>query len=190
MTLCYPHLLIISGSRNPEGQTAQAARAFAEGFASAGGSSETIYLPQLDIQRCRQCNNDGWGECTASGVCSIKDDLPEVAQKMRQADGLLFATPVYWSDLSESLKAFLDRIRRICRHDDGSSDIKEKRVAGICAAGGGGGGSYQCTRQMEWMLATSGMDVVDIVPARRQNLPMKLEALQVEGRWFCGLLRE
>lgn len=177
-------LLIISGSRNPDGQTAQAARGLAEGFIAAGGQVETVYLPTLDIQRCRQCNNDGWGECTARGVCCINDDLHSVASAMRKSDAVAFANPVYWSDLSESLKAFLDRIRRICRHDDGAAGIREKKVVGVCVAGGGGGGSYQCTREMEWVLSTSGMEVLDIVPARRQNLSMKVETLRITGRWF------
>jgi len=176
--------LIISGSRNPDGQTAQAIRGFAEGFKAAGGEVEAVFLPELDIQRCRQCNNDGWGECTASGVCCIEDDLHSVAARMREADGVVFATPVYWSDLSESLKAFLDRLRRICRHDDGAAGIRDKKAVGVCVAGGGGGGSYQCTRELEWVLSTAGMDVVDIVAARRQNLPMKVETLKITGRWF------
>ena len=99
-------VLMISGSRNPDGQTARAANAFLEGVKDAGGESELIALPPMKIERCRQCENDGWGICRSEGRCIIKDDLAGLVAKIKAADAVVFATPVYWSDLSESLQAF------------------------------------------------------------------------------------
>ena len=55
--------LVISGSRNSEGRTASLIKALCKGIGNAGGESEIIYLPQVNIDRCRQCNEDGWGIC-------------------------------------------------------------------------------------------------------------------------------
>ena len=46
-------VFMISGSRNQEGQTAQAAQAVLQGVINAGGHVASVYLPDLDIQRCR-----------------------------------------------------------------------------------------------------------------------------------------
>ena len=52
--------LIISGSRNEEGRTALLIKALQKGIDKAGGISECFFLPELDIERCRQCDADGW----------------------------------------------------------------------------------------------------------------------------------
>ena len=175
-------VLMISGSRNPDGQTARAAEAFLEGVKDAGAESELVALPPMNIERCRQCENDGWGICRSEGRCVINDDLASVAAKIKAADAVVFATPVYWSDLSESLQAFLNRLRRTCIHDDGRAGIEGKPAIGICVAGGGGGGAPECTTRLEWVLRTSGFDVVDLIPVRRQNLDAKLDVLRSAGR--------
>jgi len=40
-------IVMVSGSRNREGRTARMLEAVAKGIAEAGGSSETIFLPEL-----------------------------------------------------------------------------------------------------------------------------------------------
>ena len=86
----------------------------------------------------------------------------------------MFTTPVYYSDLSESLRAFLDRLRRTCTHKDGKVGIENKPVIGVCVAGGGGGGAPACCVSLEKVLSTCGFSVVDMVPVRRQNLEAKM----------------
>ncbi len=180
------NIILISGSRNPSGQTASAGDAFLAGVTEAGGSGKHVFLPQLNIQHCRQCENHGWGLCRAEGRCVIDDDFASIVEQIRSADAVAFATPVYYSDLSESIRAFLDRLRRTCTHENGKPGIAGKRAVGICVAGGGGGGAPKCTVSMEWTLATCGFDVVDMIPARRQNLEMKRDVLKTVGKWFAG----
>lgn len=179
-------ILIVSGSRNPEGQTARAANAFLEGVREAGAECDIIFLPPMKIERCRQCENDGWGICRSEGRCVIDDDLASVADEIRGADAVVFATPVYWSDLSESLQAFLNRLRRTCIADSGRAGIEGKPAVGICVAGGGGGGAPECTTRLEWILRTTGFDVVDLIPVRRQNLESKVKTLKNTGKWFAS----
>jgi multimeric flavodoxin WrbA len=178
--------IILSGSRNPEGQTARAAAAVSEGVQAAGGACRTIFLPTMKIERCRQCGNDGWGKCRSEARCSIDDDFAPILADIVKADAVVFATPVYFSDLSESLRAFLDRLRRIARFDDNRAGIGQKPAAGVCVAGGGGGGAPQCSAILNGILATCGFDIVDMIPVRRQNLESKLPALQEMGRRLAG----
>jgi multimeric flavodoxin WrbA len=178
--------LVVLGSRNPEGQTARAAGALLEGLASAGWQGEQVFLPLLRIERCRQCESNGWGTCRSEGRCVIEDDLSELTGKIRAADAVAFATPVYFSDLSESMRTFLDRLRRTCRDADHREGIAGKVAIGICVAGGGGGGAPSCAVSLEKVLSRCGFDVVDMVPVRRQNLELKQEVLKMTGRWLAA----
>ncbi|MGE5528522.1 MAG: flavodoxin family protein [Patescibacteria group bacterium] len=180
------NVLVISGSRNPAGQTARAAGALAKGIEAAGAGVETVFLPAINIERCRQCRDDGWGVCIDEGRCIQDDDFGPLVERLKKADAAVFATPVYWGDLSESLRAFLDRLRRTCMHEAGKRGIKGKIALGVCVAGGGGGGAPSCTTSLQGVLSTCGFDVVDVIPARRQNLEMKLEILETAGAWLAG----
>ncbi len=174
--------ILICGSRNPNGQTAQAADAVLRGLTKSGVSIEKMFLPVLKIERCRQCEDNGWGLCHQEGRCVIGDDLSGLVEKMRQADVVIFATPVYYSDLSESLRAFTDRLRRTCTHEAGRAAVKGKPALGVCVAGGGGGGAPACCVNLDKIINNCGFEVVDMIPVRRQNLQAKLQSLELSGQ--------
>jgi len=176
--------LIINGSRSPKGQTAQAADAVCEGLTKAGATVEQVFLPTLQIEHCRQCDENGWGLCRKEGRCVVDDAFPGLVEKIRAADAVVFATPVYYSDLSESLKAFADRLRRICTQAIGRAGIERKPMIGVCVAGGGGGGAPQCCANLAGVMGICGFDIVDSIPVRRQNLQARLPALKHAGQWL------
>ena len=179
-------VLVISGSRNPEGQTARAANALCQGVERAGGEvTGLVFLPEQKLERCRQCENNGWGTCRSEGRCIINDDLPVLLDKIRQADAVAFATPVYFGDLSESMRGFLERVRRVAFNETGKMCLAGKPVVGLCVAGGRGLGAPGAAKSLERMLLTCGFDVLDVVPARKQNLEMKLAVLETTGRWLA-----
>jgi multimeric flavodoxin WrbA len=177
-------IAIICGSRNPNGQTARAAKALLEGVQAAGGAGEIVYLPQLRIERCRQCDEAGWGLCRTENRCVVQDDFERVVEKIALADAVVFATPVYYGDLAESLRAMLDRLRRICQFGDGKKRFAAKPAVGLAVAGGGGGGAPNCCVQLEKILGTIGFAVVDMIPARRQNLDLKCDICRTVGGWL------
>jgi multimeric flavodoxin WrbA len=179
-------LLMISGSRNPEGKTATMADALLRGASGAGCQCERVFLPELTIERCRQCDQDGWGDCRKKGQCIIEDDLDSLVGKIREADAVAFANPVYFSDLSESMRAFLDRLRRILRHESAKPGIEGKPAVGMCVAGGGGGGAAACCVSMEKVLRTCRFDVKDLIACRRQNMDLKEQILESTGRWLAS----
>ncbi len=186
-------ILILSGSRNPEGQTARAINAVRRGISAAGGNSESIFLTELKLERCRQCDEDGWGLCRSEGRCTIEDDFSSIVEKIEAADVTVFATPVYFGDLSESMRGFLDRLRRThfprimaaAQGIPGPAPFGQGTPAiGLCYAGGSGNGTISCCANLERILQTCGFDVVDMIPARRQNLEVKLPMLELTGKWL------
>lgn len=180
-------VLMISGSRNAEGQTARAADAVLEGAVKAGAEVERVFLPELAIERCRQCEDTGWGQCKSESSCIIEDDLVSIFKKIVDADGVIFATPVYFGDLSESMRSFIDRMRRLCTRGGWTEQIKGKPVIGLCAAGNSGGGSTEACAIMDKMLSRSGFFLADMFPVKRQNLEAKLPGLSIAGEWLAGL---
>jgi multimeric flavodoxin WrbA len=97
-------------------------------------------------------------------------------------DAVVFATPVYFSDLSESLRSFLDRFRRVAWQNKNARAMTGKKAYGICVAGGGGGGSEECAIILTKVLATCRFEVCDIFPVRRQNLEEKIIMLRNLGK--------
>jgi multimeric flavodoxin WrbA len=189
-------VLVLSGSRNRQGKTAQAINAICKGVTEAGGKTETIFLNELKLERCRQCNNEGWGICQNEEQCVIKDDFAGVMEKVNSTDVVVFANPVYFGDLSESLRCFLERLRRIrfsatmraMRGAPGINPVNQKQgtpAVGYCYAGGSGMGTVTALASMEKVLQTCGFDIVDMIPARRQNLEFKLPLLEQVGRWLA-----
>jgi multimeric flavodoxin WrbA len=186
-------LLILSSSRNREGQTARAINYICKGAETGGANTEVIFLPELSLERCRQCDPSGDGRCTREGSCIIEDDFPSIVKKMNDADLIFFTNPVYFNDLTESMKSFLDRYRRVRFHrviagirSGLPSDEPRTPVASYCYAGGiSGNGSVSCTANMNRILQMCGFDVVDIFLARRQNLEMKLPMLELTGEWLA-----
>jgi len=68
---------------------------------------EYIFLGQLNLQPCR-----GDYVCQSRGeqYCPIKDELSMLVQKMREVDGVIFASPVYTANVSALVKNLMDRI--------------------------------------------------------------------------------
>ena len=118
----------------------------------------------------------------------IQDDFPGIVGSLRASDLAVFATPVYFGTLAESLRAFLDRLRRTCVNEVGQKGMDGKPVVGVCVAGGGGGGAPSCCVDLERVLHTCGFEVLDLIPARRQNLDMKREAAEILGKWLAKRL--
>lgn len=172
------------GSKKQGGQTDRAVEAFLQGARNNGFECVKIFLTHKKIERCRQCDENGWGICRTEGRCVIQDDFGSIVDEIASADIVVFATPVYFGDLSESMKAFTDRLRRTCMHQNGKEKVAGKRAIGICVAGGGGGGAPTCCVSLERVLSTCGFDLFDIVPARRQNLEMKVQILELMGGWL------
>ena len=98
-------VLIINGSPKSKGNTAIAIREMIEVFDGEGIDTEVIHVGNKDIRGCIDC-----GRCPDLGKCSIDDIVNETAPKLEAADGVVLASPVYYSSPNGTLLAFLDRL--------------------------------------------------------------------------------
>lgn len=98
-------VLIITSSLRKNSNSDLLAQAFAKGAEEAGNAVETVSLKGKDIRCCIGCLS-----CQRTGKCVLKDDAAEILEKVRAADVLAFASPVYYYSISGQLKTLLDRL--------------------------------------------------------------------------------
>jgi hypothetical protein len=113
--------LILSSSPNTDGLTAACVDAVRSGLNAGGVDAHEVRLTDANVGVCRQCS-DGWGTCRSDHVCQVADGFQAVHARVSDADALIVVTPVYWGDLSESAKAFVDRLRR-CEATAGDESV-------------------------------------------------------------------
>ncbi len=140
--------LVITSSPNADGLTAACGKAATEGIREAGGEARLVDLGEAKLEPCRICGN-GWGKCRDTATCMIDDLLADLQAQIREAEGVVLVTPVYWGQPSERMKYFLDRFRRCEALNQNGSAASGKQIDLVAAAGGSGNGTVTCLVEME-----------------------------------------
>ena len=176
---------VIWSSPNTDGLTASAKGQFVKGLAEGGAEVQEIHLNRKKIEHCRACGN-GWGTCNKTGECVLQDDFSEIYKTIAEADGIVWVSAVYWSDMTECFKAFFDRLRRC----DATKNhfLKDKRCVIMACAGGTGRGTLECLTQLERGLTHMGMRVYDRISVVRYNRGYLLPALAEAGKTYAQTL--
>ena len=95
------------------------------GAKEAGATVEKVKLHGLSIKPCSAC-----GSCQKSvdEPCVQSDDMAPLLEKICAADGIVFASPIYFFTVNAQMKAFLDRMYAL--FGEGRFDtLKGKRAA-------------------------------------------------------------
>ena len=88
------------------------------GARDAGHEVEHISLKGKEIKYCIGCL-----ACQQTQKCVLKDDAIEIAEKVKNADTLVFVTPIYYYEMSGQMKTLLDRMNPLY-----PSDYRFRRV--------------------------------------------------------------
>ncbi|WP_160690876.1 flavodoxin family protein [Clostridium sp. C2-6-12] len=72
--------------------------------------TEIINLYDLNYTGCKSCFACKRLGGTSYGKCAIKDDIYEVLEKLSQADGIIFGSPIYFGNITGQLQSFLERL--------------------------------------------------------------------------------
>lgn len=105
-------IVVLVGSMRKGGNTDLLARAFAEG-AGKNNTVEIVSVADYKVTPCIGCNS-----CFAreGNQCFQKDDMTEIYQKLKIADMIVIASPVYFYGVSAQLKAVIDRLHTPMRN--------------------------------------------------------------------------
>jgi len=98
-------VLILNGSPKANGNTALALNEMIPVFEKEGIEAEIYHIGNQVIRGCIGC-----GGCHKAGKCVFDDAVNEVAEKLKDADGLVVGSPVYYASANSSLTALLDRL--------------------------------------------------------------------------------
>lgn len=106
------NVLIVAGGGRPRGNTAQLIDGFIRGAEEAGHSAEQVSLLKTEVKGCLGCN-----ACRYGKPCVQKDGFNEMVPKIKGADLIVFASPLYFWTISSKLKAFIERFYCIAQED-------------------------------------------------------------------------
>ena len=129
-------VVLFNGSPKKEGNTFQAINIVAEVLNTNGIETEIIHVGNKAIRGCIACNG-----CTKNKdeKCVLPgDEVNEWIQKMKEADGIIIGSPVYFAGIAGTMKAFLDRAfyvtganNSMLRHKIGASVAAVRRSGGV-----------------------------------------------------------
>lgn len=156
------NVLVISTSLRKNSNSNALAENFAKG-AAENNNVEFISLIDKNIAFCKGCL-----ACQSIGKCVIKDDSNEIVEKMKEADVIAFASPIYYYEMSGQMKTLLDRANSLFSSDYNFRDVyffasaaeddehaMDKAVNGLC-------GWIECFEKSKLKGVVKALGVTDV----------------------------
>ena len=141
-------VILINGSPRADGNTSVAIDEMVKVFNENGAETEVFQIGNADIRGCIACK-----ACYKTGKCAFDDAVNVIAEKLKDADGLIVASPVYYASANGTLISLLDRLFYSSHYD------KTMKV-GACIAVCRRGGATATFDQLNKYFTISGMPVV------------------------------
>ncbi len=140
-------VLMINGSPREKGNTALSLEEMKKVFEKNGIEVEIVNVGRLAVKGCLAC-----GACAKVGHCVQDELVPQLAEKLAAADGLVIGSPVHYASAGGALVSVLDRLFYSCQ-----ADLTMKVGAAICVARRGG--SSATFDELNKYFTISGMPV-------------------------------
>ena len=121
-------VLMLNGSANPNGNTMGALTEVGEQLKKEGIDYEIFQIGGGPVRDCIAC-----GQCTEEGCAFGDDGVNEFIAKLKETDGLVIGTPVYYAHPSGRIQSFLDRV-----FYSSSAEFAFKPAAAVAVARRGG----------------------------------------------------
>ena len=126
-------VICINGSPHKEGNTYLALKTVAETLAAEGIETEIIHIGNQIIRGCLGC-----GACARNKneKCITDDAVNRLIPVLKEADGIVLGSPVYYANIAGTMKCFCDRLFYVASAN--GSLFRGKVGAGVVAARRGG----------------------------------------------------
>lgn len=112
------NILIINSTYRRGGNSEILAEQFKIGAEEAGNTVQTINIRDLDLKYCIGCLS-----CQKTGKCVLRDSVNELLPIVKNADVLVFATPVYYYCMSGQMKTLLDRLNPLYGQNNSFKEV-------------------------------------------------------------------
>lgn len=131
----------VVGSPRKNGNTEILTEHTLKAIAEEGLDVELVRLAGLDIRPCNAC-----AACRGKELCPIDDDFPQVYTRMKGADAIILATPVYFSSATALIKALMERAGYV----SGSRRVFAGKVGGPLVVARRAGQNFTFAQLMFW----------------------------------------
>lgn len=121
-------VLFINGSPDPKGCIKTAFQEAQKLFAQEGVECEEVWIGNKDIRGCIGCRR-----CKTTGKCVFNDLVNETSPKLKEADGIIIGTPVYFGNPNGTVLSFMQRLFYSC-----GADLHMKAGASVVSCRRGG----------------------------------------------------
>lgn len=125
-------VLIISTSLRNNSNSDILARECERGARDAGLDVDYVSLKGKEIKYCIGCMS-----CQKTNKCILKDDVADIMTKVKEAEVIVYATPIYYYEMSGQMKTLLDRLNPLY-----SSDYKFRDIYMIATAADDGDATF------------------------------------------------
>ena len=153
--------VVLMASPRLQSNTDILANKIADGIRSKGEEGdiiEKIDLVELQEFVCCAC-----GQCRSAGECLQFPEVTEVLEKIKEADGIVLATPTWWLGPSSYLKIFMDHWGAYLRMDYTSRIAGKKAVIAACCGNPEANLANQVCKDLSQILAFLGVEVVGML---------------------------
>ncbi len=165
-------VIALNGSPRLLGNTSNIVMDMLDEFAREGIETEHIQLFSYNFITCNDCRSC---EMRGDGRCIHEDDeLNSIMDKMREADGIILASPAYYGTVSSQMKIFLERAG--LSFETGDLGLRRK-VGGAVSVAAHDGATMAYSEMVNFMLRNQ-MVVCGSTPQtvfRALNSPQYLE---------------
>ena len=177
-------VLAISCSPRKNGNTVAILEEALRGAQDAKAEIELYSVSGKNIQPC-----DGCRSCASSARCHVDDDMQELSDKMIEADGIIFGTPIYFWGMTGQAKTVMDRT--IALNQPGRN--LTNKVGGVVAVCGSLGlvdalKDYSYFFVQRRMLPANQVAAYVTGPGELDNMPQCMSAARRMGRQIAALI--
>ena len=165
-------IAVLNGSPRKETTTAMV-QAFREGAEAAGHVVEEYQVGKMKIAGCLACE---YCHTKGEGACIQKDDLEKILPAYKEADMIVFASPIYYFTMSAQIEAAIQRVYCI------GKPTKATKAAMLLSSGSPG--VYDgAVAQYKGYMAFAGIEDAGVITANGDE--NKSEAKLAEVREFA-----
>lgn len=162
-------ILAVNGSHRKGKNTSELLKLVLHEAESQGATTELVKLASLNIKICSACN-----KCLRKSQCSITDDGMSILEgKLLEADAIELGSPVYSSNVTTSMKNFIDRTRYMSMT---KNMLGGKVGAAVSLAGNRYGGQETTLRMREHFFKVHGMYLANARDSEEENVMASLVA--------------
>ena len=151
-------IAVFNGSPRKE-NTFALVEAFREGAESAGHEVEVYHVGQMKIAGCLGCE---YCHTKGEGSCIQKDDLEKILPAYREADMIVFASPVYYFTMTAQMEAAIQRVYCI------GKPLKAKKAALLLSSASDG--VYDAAvAQFKAYMSYAGIEAAGVITAHGEE---------------------